>query len=307
MAREIWKGSLSFGLVEIPIALVAAESRRELKLSFLDRRDFSPVGYSRYNKTTEDEVPWSEIVHGYEYKKGEYVVLSQEDLKRANPELTRTIQILHFVDAAQIEPIYFDTPYYLDPVKPKSKGYVLLRETMRRTKKVGIAKVALRTREHVAAVTVRDQALMLQLLRFESEVRAPSELENADFDLKDVGVTPKEIEMASRLVEDMLDEWKPADYEDEYTSDLLALIERKIDSGAVHVLDESEPEEQPRARGEIFDLMPLLKKSVEAARGKDGKERAAGRGGTRGAPAPKGTPRPRATRKAGARARKRPA
>ena len=303
MAREIWKGSLSFGLVEIPIALVAAESRRELKLSFLDRRDFAPVGYSRYNKTTEEEVPWSEIVHGYEYKKGEYVVLSKEDLKRANPELTRTIQILHFVDAAEIEPIYFDTPYYLDPVKPKSKGYVLLRETLRRTKKVGIAKVALRTREHVAAVMVRDTALMLQLLRFEGEVRAPSELENAAYDLKDVGVTPKEIEMASRLVEDMLDEWKPGDYEDEYTSDLLALIERKIDSGSVHVLDESEPEEQPRARGEIFDLMPLLKKSVEAARGKE----SGGRGRTRRAAASKSSPRPRSTRKAGARARKRPA
>jgi len=306
MAREIWKGSLSFGLVEIPIALVAAESRRELKLSFLDRRDFSPVGYSRYNKTTEEEVPWSEIVHGYEYKKGEYVVLSKEDLKRANPELTRTIQILHFVDAAEIESIYFDTPYYLDPVKPKSKGYVLLRETLRRTKKVGIAKVALRTREHVAAVSVRDQALMLQLLRFESEVRAPSELENAAFDLKDVGVTPKEIEMASRLVEDMLDEWKPRDYSDEYTDDLLALIESKIDSGSVHVLDESEPEEKPRARGEIFDLMPLLKKSVEAARGKDGKERGTARGRTRRVPA-KASPQPRATRKVGARARKRPA
>ena len=269
MAREIWKGSLSFGLVEIPVALVAAESRRELKLSYLDRRDFAPVGYNRYNKETQEEVPWSEIVHGFEYKKGEYVVLSKEDLKRANPELTRTIQIQHFVDAAEIEPIYYDTPYYLDPVKDKSKGYVLLRETLRRTKKVGIAKVALRTREHVAAVGVRDQALVLQLLRFEEEVRAPTELQHVDFDLKDVGVSTKEIEMASRLVEDMLDAWRPGDYEDEYASDLMGLIEKKIDSGAVHVLDESEPEEAPHARGEIFDLMPLLKKSVEAARGKE--------------------------------------
>jgi DNA end-binding protein Ku len=300
MAREIWKGSLSFGLVEIPVALVAAESRRELKLSYLDRRDFSPVGYSRYNKTTEEEVPWAEIVHGYEYKKGEYVVLSKEDLKRANPELTRTIQIQHFVDESEIESIYFDTPYYLDPVKPKSKGYVLLRETLRRTKKVGIAKVALRTREHVAAVAVRDKALLLQLLRFHTELREPSELQHVDFDLKDVGVSPKEIELASRLVEDMLDEWKPEAFEDEYASDLMALIERKIDSGAVHVLDESEPEETPKARGEIFDLMPLLKKSVEAARGKE----RGGRARPRRPAAAKGGTRPRTTRKAGTRARR---
>lgn len=301
MAREIWKGSLSFGLVEIPVALVAAESRSELKLTYLDRRDFAPVGYNRYNKSTQEEVPWSEIVHGYEYKQGEYVVLSKEDLQRANPELTRTIQIQHFVDAAEIEPIYFDTPYYLDPVKPKSKGYVLLRETLRRTKKVGIAKVALRTREHVAAVGVRDQALVLQLLRFEAEVRAPSELEHVDFDLKDVGVSAKEVELASRLVEDMLDEWRPADFEDDYAADLLGLIEKRIDTGTVHVLDESEPEERPRARGEIFDLMPLLKQSVEAARGKERGARAGTRRPT-AAKAPKA--RPRATRKSGARTRR---
>ncbi len=299
MARDIWKGSISFGLVEIPVSLVAAENSKEIKLSYLDRRDFSPIGYERYNKSTEEEVPWSEIVHGYEYEKGEYVVLTKEDLKRANPELTQTINILHFVDSSEIEPIYFDRPYYLEPVKPKSKGYVLLRETLKKTGKVGIARVALRTREHIAAVSVRGDALVLYLLRFAAEVRDTTELENIDFSLKDVGVTPKEVELAARLVEDMIDEWDPEQYSDEYAEDLMALIEKKITSGKVHALDEGESRKRPRSRGEILDLMPLLQKSVKAAR-------AAEKGASepvRRAPARKAAAKPRATRK-GTRARR---
>jgi DNA end-binding protein Ku len=301
MARDIWKGSISFGLVEIPVSLVGAENSKEIKLSFLDRRDFSPVGNARYNKTTEEEVPWSEIVHGYEYKKGEFVVLTKEDLKRANPDLTQTISILCFVDAAEIEPIYYDRPYYLEPVKPKSKGYVLLRETLKRTKKVGIAKVAIRTREHIAAVSVRDQALVLYLLRFASEIRETKELENIDFALKDVGVSPKEIELAARLVEDMLEEWDPEQYADEYAEDLLALIEQKIDSGKVHALDEKPERKRARKGGEIFDLMPLLQKSVQAARAA---EKTAGASPSRRVPARKAGTKPRATRKAASRARR---
>ena len=273
MARDLWKGSISFGLVEIPVSLVGSENAEEkVKLSYLDRRDFAPVGYRRFNKKTDAEVPWEEIVHGYEYEKGEYVVLTKQDLQRANPELTRTIEIMHFADAADIDPMFLETAYYVEPAKPKSKGYVLLRETLRRTKKVGIAKVALRTREHIAMLGVRGNALVLQLLRFGSEVRAPAEVENTAISLADVGVQPKEIAMAERLVADMSAPWDPERYVDEYAQDLMKLIEKRIASGEVHALDERAPKAPARRRGEILDLMPLLEQSLAAAReGRDGR------------------------------------
>jgi DNA end-binding protein Ku len=262
--RAIWKGSISFGLVEIPISLVSAEKPQQVKLSYLDRRDFSPVGYRRYNKATGEEVPWNEIVHGYEYEKGEYVALTEPDLRRANPELSRTVNIERFVDASEIEPIYYDKPYYLEPQK-KSKGYVLLRETMKRTGKVGIARVVLRSREYLAAVLVRGEALMLQLLRFAHEVRDTRDLENVDYGLDDVGVSSREIDMAKRLVEDMLGKWKPEEYKDDYSDELMAVIENKIASGEAHTIS-AEEAPAPRQRGEIIDLMPLLQKSLSGGR-----------------------------------------
>lgn len=263
--RMIWKGAISFGLVEIPVGLVAAETPSEIKLSYLDRRDFSPVGYNRYNKTTGDDVPWAEIVRGYEHEKGEYVVLSDSDLRRANPKLTQTIEILHFVDGDDIEPIYYEKPYYLEPLK-KGKGYVLLRETLRRTGKVGIARIVIRTKEHVAAVGVRGNALVLYLLRFAQEVRPAEDLNEANVDLGDVGIKPKEIEMAKRLVEDMVAKWDPAAYTDEYATDLMHVIESKIEAGEMHTLTSDDEEPAPRKRGEAMDLMPLLEKSIDAAR-----------------------------------------
>jgi DNA end-binding protein Ku len=263
--RMIWKGTLSFGLVEIPVGLVSAETPSEIKLSFLDRRDFSPVGYNRYNKTTGEDVPWSEIVRGYEHEKGEYVVLSDADLKRANPKLTQTIEILGFVDAADIEPIYFEKPYYLEPLK-KGKGYVLLREALQRTKKVAISRVVIRTKEHMAAVGVRGKALVLYLLRYAQEVRPTEDLGEVDVDLSDVGVKSKEVEMAKRLIEDMVTEWKPEEYTDDYHAELMSVIEGKIEAGEMHTLTPDEEETPMRKRGEIIDLMPLLEKSIDAAK-----------------------------------------
>lgn len=261
--RDIWKGSISFGLVEIPIALVSAEKPGGLSLTYLDRRDFSPVGYRRYNKSNDKDVPWSEIVRGYEYAKGEYVVLGENDLKRANPALTQTISIEQFVDAQDIELIYFEKPYYIEPLKPNSKAYTLLRETLQRTGKVGIARVAIRTREHVAVVGVRDRALVLYLLRYDEEVRGTKELDNVGGTR--VTVSPQEIQMAERLVEDMSGEWDPTRYRDQYRDDVLRIVEEKIESGDVHALDGEPAPEPRRAKGEILDLMPLLRKSVEAA------------------------------------------
>lgn len=280
--RDIWKGSITFGLVEIPVALVSAEKPGGFSLTYLDRRDFSPVGYRRYNKSTEEDVPWSEIVRGYEYAKGEYVVLGKNDLQRANPALTQTISIEQFVEASEIELIYFEKPYYLEPLKANSKSYTLLRETLRKTGKVGIARVAVRTREHVAVVGVRENALVLYLLRFANEVRPPKILDNMASKGRAATVSAKEIQMAERLVEDLTSPWEPEAYKDDYVDDVKKLVQEKVDAGEVHALDDKPLEQPKRQRGEIIDLMPLLRKSVEAAqngalRGKAGKKKTARR------------------------------
>lgn len=265
--RDLWKGSISFGLVEIPVALVGAERPRATPLRFLDRRDFSPIGNKRYNRTTGEDVAWSDVVHGYEHEKGEFVVLSKQDLERVKPELAHTIEIERFVDQRDVDPIYYEKPYYVEPLKPRSKGYALLRETLRRTGKVGVARVVVRTREHIGLLGVRGPSLVLYLLRFADEVRPETEVENVDATLKDVGVRPKEVEMAEKLVEDMHGEWDPEQYSDDYAGKLRELIDQKIAKGATHVLDERPPG-APKHRGEILDLMPLLKRSLEANRGR---------------------------------------
>lgn len=288
MARAIWQGSISFGLVEIPVALQSAEKPHELDLTMLDRRDFSPVGYARYNKKTEEEVPWAEIVRGYEYEKDQYVVLSDEDLKRANPELTKTVHIERFVDPDEIDPIFLEKPYYLTPLKKRSKGYVLLRETLERTNTVGIARIAIRTREHVAMVGVRGKLLLLYLLRYSDEIREPADFEAED--LADAKASAKEIQMAVRIVEGMKEKWNPGDYEDQYSNDVLELVERKVASGKVHDITPT-TRERAAPGGKVIDLMPLLKKSLELA-GTPSSARARRKAPARG---------PRSTKKAHAR------
>src|SRR5262245_7734565 len=177
MARAIWTGSIGFGLVEIPVSLHAAEERDELDLTLLDRRDFSPVGYERINKKTGKEVPWEEIVKGYENEEGQYVVLTDADFAEANVEATHRVEILDFVDFSAIDPRYIDRPYFLAPNKAGRKAYALLRETLRRTGKAGIGKVVIRTRQHLAAVVAADKALLLILLRFADELRDTADLD----------------------------------------------------------------------------------------------------------------------------------
>jgi DNA end-binding protein Ku len=264
--HDIWKGSVSFGLVEIPVALVSAERSTRVPLTYLDRRDFSPVGYRRYNKKTEAEVPWSEIVHGYEYSKGKYVALSKAELKRANPTLTQTIAIEKFVDASEIDPALFEKTYYVEPARKYSRSYALLRDTLERTQKLGVARVVVRTRERVAALGVRGPALVRYLLRFADEVRKPDALDNLVTGRDAPKSSPQELKMAERLVEDMSGKSDPGEYRDDYARDLRALIEKKLESGDTHTVEEEEePEPQPK-RGEIIDLMPLLQRSLKSSR-----------------------------------------
>src|SRR4051812_11288472 len=228
MARAIWKGSISFGLVNIPVGLYAAESRDEIRFKLLDKKTMSPIHYKRISEESTKEVAWEETVRGYEFSPGKYVVVSDEDLKRAAPEATQTIDIVDFVDLEEISPLYFDKPYYLAPDKKGAKAYALLRETLRRTGKVGIAKVVIRTREYLAAVVARGDVLTLELMRYAHELRSPDEL---DVPHGKQGVSDREIDMAERLVEGMVAAWDPDKYKDTYRNDLMKMIEKRVEAG----------------------------------------------------------------------------
>ena len=260
MARSLWKGAISFGLVNVPVELHSAKKRAaELDMTMLDKRDLAPVGYQRVNKATGKEVAWRDVVKGYEYKDDKYVVLSDEDFRRANPEASRTVDILAFVELADIEPQYFETPYYLKPEKRGEKAYALLRETLQKAGKAGVASVVIRTKQYLAALVAQDDLLVLNTLRYAEELKAPSELE-----VPKAKVTPKELDMALRLVDDMADKWQPAKYKDTYRDDLLKRIQEKVKAGQTEELTEPEKDAARPAKGaDVIDLMALLKKSVE--------------------------------------------
>lgn len=264
MPRVLWKGAISFGLVHIPVGLYSAEKRNNFDLTMLDRRDMKPVGFKRYNKETGEEVPWDQIVKGYEYEKERYVVLTDEDFRRANVEATQTIDILRFVEGKEIAPMYFETPYYLAPDRRGGKGYALLRETLKHTHKVGIANVVIRTRQYVAALIPVDEMIVLNTLRYADEVKVADGLE-VPKNLKASGVTPRETDMAVKLVEEMTGDWNPEDYHDTYHEDLLKLIDNRIKAGETEIIstmEAQETDEEP-SRGKVVDLMALLKQSVQ--------------------------------------------
>lgn len=266
MPRVVWKGAIAFGLVHIPVSLYPAFGANELDLDLLDKRDFAPVGYQRINKRTGKPVSQDDIVKGYEYEEGQYVVVSDEDFRQANVAATQTVDILGFVDAADIPPYFFDRPYYLEPGKRGDKGYALLRETLRRSARVGLATVVIRTRQHLAAVIPVDNVLLLNTLRFADEIRSAAELGVPGDNLKQVGVSPKELDMAARLIDDMTEDWAPEQYRDTYREDLMARIERKIKAGQTHLVTEPEEGEAPAAGGEVIDLMAMLKRSLDVKR-----------------------------------------
>jgi DNA end-binding protein Ku len=260
MARAIWKGSITFGLVNIPVGLYSAEQRQEVSFHQLDKRDMSRIRYKRVSESTGKEAAWENIVRGYEYAEGKYVVLTDEDLQRASPEKTQTVDILDFVDLEEIDPRFFDKPYYLAPDKRGAKSYALLRETLRRTRKVGIATVVIRSKQYLAAVTVHDDVIVLNILRYAEELRDTNEL---DLPKGDEGVSERELDMAERLVEGMVADWEPERYHDTYQEDLKAMIERRVKAGQTEAGAEPAEEAPKPARGQVVDLMALLKRSVE--------------------------------------------
>lgn len=265
MPRSLWKGSISFGLVNIPVVLYSAENRNSFDLTLLDRRDMKPVGFKRYNKESGKEVAWDQIVKRYEYEKDRYVVLTDEDFRRANVEATQTIDILNFVRAEEIPPTSFETPYYLAPDKRGEKGYALLRETLSKTGKVAVATVVIRTRQYIAALIPWSEMMVLNTLRYANELRPTKDLGIPAKSLKTAGVTSRELEMATKLVEEMSERWKPAQYKDTYHEDLMRLIHKRIKAGKTEVVtvpEEGEAQNQP-GRAKVVDLMALLKRSVQ--------------------------------------------
>ncbi|HYQ89853.1 MAG TPA: Ku protein [Candidatus Binatia bacterium] len=263
MERALWKGSISFGLVEIPVRLRPAVKTNELSFSLLDRKDFSPVGNKRYNKNSGKDVPWDEVVRGFEFEPDEYVVLSDEELHRANVKASETIEIVQFVQRDEIDPVYYETPYYVAPLRTGSKSYALLRDALERSDLVGIARVVLRTRQRLAALLVRDRMLVLDVLRYAHELRSMDEI--AETPKSKGSVSATEIRMARELIQGMKGKWDPTRFKDEYRDDVMALVRRKVKAGQIHTILEPARSEAPRKdRSEVMDLMPLLRKSLAA-------------------------------------------
>jgi DNA end-binding protein Ku len=262
MARSMWKGAISFGLVHIPVEMYPAASDQGLDLNMLDRHDFSPIGFKRYNKTTGKDVSWDDIVKGYEYSTGEYVVLTDEDLRRANPEATQTIDILAFVDAEQVPLIYYEQPYYLSPGKGGDKVYALLRETLKEVGKIGIANVVIRVKQHLAALVCVGDAIVMITLRYPDEIRPTDELKIPAPDSKAAQISEKELQMAKALVEGMSEKWKPQQYHDTYREDVLALIKKKVAANQTKTLTEPAPDEPKPAKSNVIDLVSLLQASL---------------------------------------------
>jgi len=261
--RAVWKGAVSFGLVYIPVHLHTAARDSTLDLDLLDSRDFAPVGYQRYNKRTGKVVDWNDIVKGYEYKKGQYVALTDEDFRRANVKASQTIDIVSFAERAAIPPEYFEVPYYLEPTEGGVKTYALLREAMRGGSKVAIGSFVNRGRLHFCAIFAHDRALMLNTLRFEEEIKPAEGLELPPATARPAKVSPQELSMARRLVEEMTGEWDPRVFKDTYRRDLMRRIQEKIRKRQTHALTPPAEEVDERPSAQIIDLMEVLQKSLK--------------------------------------------
>ncbi len=265
MPRSIWKGAISFGLVNIPVALYSAESRQELRFNQLEKTSGHRVRQQRIDEETGEVVNWEDIVRGYDLGDGRYVVLSDDDISAANPKATQTVDILGFVRADEIDVTYFDKPYYLGPVGAGKKGYALLRDVLQSTGRVAIATVVIRTKQYLAAVFARGPVMVLEVLRYAYELREPADIDVPGDDLEALGLKKPEIAMAQQLVDAMTATWDPQQYRDTFRDDVLRMIEEKAASG--------EPATTPPVAvepavgdGKVVDIMALLKRSIAEAR-----------------------------------------
>jgi DNA end-binding protein Ku len=262
----MWKGAVSFGLVYIPVEMYSAASSSSLELNLLDKRDFAPVGYQRINKRTGKTVEWANIVKGYEYKKGEYVALSDEDFRQANVKASQTIEITSVTNAADIAAEFYETPYYLAPTKGGEKGYALLREALLRTGKVAVGSVVMRGRQHFGVIGADKRVLLFNTLRFAAELRSVDDLDVPATGAK--AVSAKEVDLAEKLLAEMSAPWKPEQYHDSYREDLMRRIKEKVRKRETHVLTPKEKApKEGRQSAQVIDLMAVLKRSLESRSG----------------------------------------
>ncbi|MGN7727276.1 Ku protein [Luteimonas sp. 22616] len=280
MARPIWTGTLSFGLLNVPVSLMSGERKVDLHFRMLDSRDRKPIRYERVNAETGEEVPWKDIVKAFEYDKGSYVVVEEEDIKSAAPESHETVEVEAFVDAGVVPPQFFEKPYVLVPAKKAEKGYVLLRETLKATRQVGIARVVIRTREYLAAVMPQDDALLLMLLRYPQELVDPADYKLPEGKPSTYRITAKEMDMAKQLIGSMSGKWVPDDYHDEFRARLEAVIKKKMKSkGALAKAEDNEPEAAEDTATNVVDFMSLLQKSIASNKRTPAKKGAAKKAG----------------------------
>lgn len=255
--RPIWKGAISFGLVNIPITLFPATRREELRFHFLRKSDLSPINNKRVAEADGKEVAWEDIVKGYQYEKGKFVVLNDDDFSRVDVEATQTVDIQEFVEVDEINPMFFAKPYYMEPAKGGDKAYALLREVLSGTKKVGIAKVVIKTREHLAAVKAQGHALVLELMHFTDEIIDSGELHLPG----EVKIGKKESDMAKQLVASMTGKWHAEKYHDDYKEALMEVIEKKVAAGG---REAPKPKKRAGAKAtNVIDLVSVLQKSIQ--------------------------------------------
>lgn len=267
--RTIWKGSITFGLVYIPVALYPASKDQSLDFDWLDKRDMSPVGYKRVNKVTGKEVTKENIVKGLAYSDGRYAILTDDEIRASHPKATQTVELLSFVDEGSIPPEFFERPYFLAPTAKGEKVYSLLRETLRKEKKVGIAYVIIATKQHLAAVIPGERALMLMLLRWKNEIRDDSALGVPPAG-KSAGVKPAELAMATQLVKSMSEKWDPGQYEDTFRGEIMALVKKKIAAGKTTEILAVDDTSEDRPSAKILDLTDLLKRSLSSGKKSNG-------------------------------------
>jgi len=269
--RAIWKGSISFGLVNIPIALYPATRKEELKFRMLRKKDLSPINYKRVAEKDGKEVPWDEIVKGYEYEKGKYIILKDEDFQRVDLEATQTVDIQDFVDVEEIDPMYFYKPYYLEPQKGGDKAYVLLRDALQSSNKVGIAKVVIKTRQYLAGVKAEGEVLILELMHFAEELADADKLNVP----KKLEPRKQEMDMAKALINSMSAKWDPEKYHDDYREAVMKVIEEKVEHGGEEI--DEKPKKAPKPT-KVIDLVSVLQQSL-AQTGASRKKSTAKRGG----------------------------
>ncbi len=263
--RILWKGAISFGLVHIPIALHSATEEQGLDFDWLDKRTMDPVGYKRVNKKTGKEIAKENIVKGIEVEDGHYVVLTPEEIAAAYPKTTQTIEIESFVPADSIPFVFLERPYYISPINKGAKVYALLREILIRTGKVGIAKVVIQTKQHLAVLIPSGPALVLNLLRWGDEIRTWEELDLPKEGIKAAGLTDKEIKMGEQLVKDMSGDWNPDEFTDSFKEQILQLVEARVKAGDTEAVTQIEPE-QTGESAKIYDLTEMLQRSLKGGK-----------------------------------------